>query len=77
MKKIIKDIQKLKVNTGDIEIIQRIKDKAKGRKIVFFIGRHVLHKGIQDLIEAEQLIKNDCYIFIGGVGPITDEMKAI
>ena len=71
------DIQKLNVNTGDIEIIQRIKDKAKGRKIVFFIGRHVLHKGIQDLIEAEQLIKNDCYIFIGGVGPITDEMKAI
>ena len=62
------DIQKLNVNTGD---------KAKGRKIVFFIGRHVLHKGIQDLIKAEQLIKNDCYIFIGGVGPITDEMKAI
>ena len=58
------DIQKLNVNTGDIETIQRIKDKAKGRKIVFFIGRHVLHKGIQDLIEAEQLIKNDCYIFI-------------
>ena len=71
------DIQKLNVNTGDIETIQRIKDKAKGRKIVFFIGRHVLHKGIQDLIKAEQLIKNDCYIFIGGVGPITDEMKAI
>ena len=38
------DIQKLNVNTGDIETIQRIKDKAKGRKIVFFIGRHVLHK---------------------------------
>lgn len=67
------DIQKLNVNAGDIETIQRIKDKAKGRKIVFFIGRHVLHKGIQDLIKAEQLIKN----VIGGAGPITDEMKAI
>ncbi len=71
------NIQKLKVNTGDAQIIQRIKDKAKGRKIVFFIGRHVLHKGIRDLIEAEPLIKNECYIFIGGAGPITDEMKAV
>lgn len=32
------DIQKLNVNTGDIETIQRIKDIAKGIKIVFLLA---------------------------------------
>lgn len=55
--------------------VDRIKDEAKGKKIIFFIGRHVPHKGILDLIEAEKLIKGDCHIFIGGTGPITEEVE--
>jgi glycosyltransferase involved in cell wall biosynthesis len=34
------------------------------------------HKGIRDLIEAEKMIRNECIIYIGGSGPITDKLKA-
>ena len=65
----------LDLNEEEQESVYRIKDEAKGKKIIFFMGRHVPHKGIQDLIEAEKLIEGDCHIFIGGTGPITEEVK--
>lgn len=70
------DTKKLDLKNEDIKKVEAIKNSAKGKKIVFFVGRHVPHKGIGDLIEAEKLIKNDCVIFVGGSGPITEQLKS-
>lgn len=70
------DTSKLNLLAGDDEKVESIKKDAQGKKIVFFVGRHVPHKGISDLIEAEKLIKNDCMIYVGGSGPITEKLKA-
>ena len=61
---------------GDDIQIQRIKERFNGRKIVFFIGRHIQYKGLTWLIEAEQYIKGTCVIVIAGSGPLTKELKA-
>ena len=61
---------------NEMKYVEDIKKKANNKKIIFFIGRHVAHKGILDLIEAEKIIKGDCHIYIGGSGPLTEEIKA-
>lgn len=61
---------------GDDIQIQRIKERYNGKKIVFFIGRHIQYKGLPCLIEAEKYIKGDCAIVIAGSGPLTEELKA-
>ena len=65
-----------KVTAVDVipEKVEKIKQVANGKKIIFHAGRHVRHKGLEDLIEAEKLIKSDCVIYVGGDGPTTDEM---
>ncbi len=48
-------------------------------KIVFYVGRHVFEKGIHLLIEsAPKIIENynDTKFVIGGIGPMTEELKA-
>ena len=70
------DTSLLDLQEDDMELVKKIRDDANGKKIVFFVGRHVPHKGILDLIEAEKLIKGDCQILIGGVGPITEQLKS-
>lgn len=62
---------------GDSELISAIKKEAQGKKIIFYVGRHVPHKGLLELLEAEKLIKNDCFIYIAGAGPITEEAKQL
>lgn len=47
-------------------------------KIVFYVGRHVFEKGTHLLIEAAPKIinsYNDTKFIIGGIGPMTDELK--
>ncbi len=65
----------LDLKEGDVELISAIKKKANGKKIIFYVGRHVPHKGLLELLEAEKFIKNDCFIYIAGNGPITEEAK--
>lgn len=70
------DLSKLDLRAEDIPIINKIKKYANGKKIVFYVGRHVPHKGVGILIEAEPMIDNNCIIYIGGQGPITEEIKS-
>lgn len=70
------DINKWDLKDGDEKKVAAIRKDALGKKIVFFVGRHVPHKGIADLMEAEKIVKNDCMIYVGGVGPITEQLKA-
>lgn len=71
------DIAKYDLQPGEQEKVEKIKQAACGKKIVFHAGRHVRHKGLEDLIEAEKLIKSDCVIYVGGDGPTTDEMMQL
>jgi len=66
------DLQK-----GDEEKIREIRDRYRGKKIVFNCGRHIPYKGLDNLIKADAYIKGDCVILIGGKGPIDKELKAI
>jgi glycosyltransferase involved in cell wall biosynthesis len=71
----IVDPSKFKLLEEDAAKIASIKQKYEGRKIVFFIGRHVSYKGIHLLMEAEPLIDSDCAILIAGSGPLTEKIK--
>lgn len=70
-------ISKEKVNiTPEIKkAAEELKTKWGSKPIIFTIGRHVPYKGIEYLIKAEQLIKGDCIILIGGAGILTDQLK--
>lgn len=65
----------LELKNEDLKKIEEIKNKAQNKKIIFYVGRHVPHKGLLELLEAEKMIKNDCFIYIAGSGPISKEAK--
>lgn len=61
---------------GDEAQIEAIRKKYNGKKIVFFIGRHIQYKGLSYLIESERLVKSDSEFVIAGSGPLTEELKS-
>lgn len=65
------------MQAGDEEHIKELKAKYNGKKIVFFVGRHIQYKGLPYLIEAEKYVKEDCVFVIAGSGPLTDELKSL
>ncbi len=69
------DTSKLEIKESDNTKITEIKQQSKGKKIVFFVGRHVAHKGIEDLINAEKMVNSDCVFYVGGTGPITEKLQ--
>lgn len=66
----------LELREGDEQKIAELKAKYGGKKIVFFVGRHIQYKGLPYLIEAEKKITGDCVVVIAGKGPLTPELKA-
>ncbi len=52
-----------------------IRKENEGKKIVFSFGRHVEYKGLKYLVEASKYLSDDYKIFIGGKGPLTEELK--
>ncbi|MGF7035690.1 1,4-alpha-glucan branching enzyme [Paenibacillus mucilaginosus] len=53
---------------------------AEGRRVLFFIGRLVFEKGVQTLIHAMPAILSaapDTVLFIGGAGPMEDQLRAL
>ncbi len=57
------------------EIINTIKQRYEGKHIVFGFGRHVEYKGFKYLIDAANYLPDDCVCIVGGVGPLTEELK--
>lgn len=55
--------------------IKEIRKRYKGKKIVFFIGRHIQYKGLPYLIEAERYLQADCVLVVAGDGPLTESLK--
>lgn len=62
---------------SDEKKIQEIRERYKGKKIVFTCGRHIPYKGLDNLIKADAFIQSDCVILIGGKGPIDKDLKAM
>lgn len=67
--------QKLNFYKGEEIEVENIKNKYNGKKIVFFVGRHVSYKGINLLIEAERFIQSDCVVLIAGTGDLSVKLK--
>ena len=59
---------------SDNEKVNRIKEKYKGRKILFSLGRLVKYKGFIYGIEAMKKVDNAIYL-IGGSGPLKEEFE--
>lgn len=69
------DITRLDLKKEEESKVEEIKWKYGGKKLVFFIGRHVEYKGLRYLLDAEKHIKEDCRILIAGNGPLTEQLK--
>ena len=59
---------------SDNEKVNRIKEKYKGRKILFSLGRLVKYKGFMFGIEAMKKVDNAIYL-IGGNGPLKEDFE--
>lgn len=56
-------------------LVQDLRDKYLGKKIVFTLGRHVYYKGFNDLIAAANDV-DDAIFLIGGSGPDTESYRS-
>lgn len=54
-----------------------LKEKNRGKTICFALGRHVPYKGMEYLIRASKLLNDDYKIYIGGQGPLTENLKKL
>lgn len=57
------------------QTISEIKQKYKGKKIIFSIGVHREYKGLKYLIEAARYLTDDYAVIIAGKGPLTESLK--
>lgn len=71
------NLESFREHDGDNLKIKAIRERHKGKDIVFFVGRHIQYKGLQYLIKAAEEIKSDCEIVIAGSGPLAEELKAM
>ena len=62
---------KLLLQPEDKQAIEQIKLRFSGKKIVFFLGRHVPYKGVDILLQAVPYLSDTCVVVIGGTGEQT------
>lgn len=64
-------------NHGDAcsERAGELRRAARGRRIVFSLGRVTYYKGFEILIEAAQTLPDDCVVYIGGEGELLDQCR--
>ena len=54
--------------------VSEIREKYKGKKIIFSLGRLVAYKGFRYLIDAASYLNDNFVILIGGTGPLKEEL---
>ncbi len=54
-----------------------LRAKYHGRPIIFAVGRHVYYKGFEFLIRAMKSVDKNAILFLGGSGPLSDDLKAL
>lgn len=55
--------------------LNSLKNKYKGYKIIFSLGRLVYYKGFEYLIEATKFLPNDVIILIAGIGELKEKLQ--
>lgn len=56
---------------------EELRAENAGKTVCLAMGRHVPYKGIEYLVRASKLLGDGFVIWIGGKGPLTDELKAL
>lgn len=59
----------------DQNTLNNLKNKYKGYKIIFSLGRLVYYKGFEYLIEAAKSLQNDIIILIAGIGELKEKLQ--
>lgn len=62
---------KLLLQPEDKQAIEQIKLRFSGKKIIFFLGRHVPYKGVDILLQSVPYLTDTCVVVIGGTGEQT------
>jgi rhamnosyl/mannosyltransferase len=71
------DERSLQISEQEMQMAQLVREKYHGKKIGFFVGRHVPYKGLAYLIEASRNLGDEkIQILIAGSGELTNELKA-
>lgn len=70
------DTERLKVTDKISNRAQQIREENRGKIICFGVGRHIPYKGFTYLVKASKLLDDRFKIFIGGKGPLTNDLKA-
>lgn len=63
--------------TEDAGFTSKLKERFKGKKVIFSLGRLVPYKGFHLLIEAAKHLPNDYLIIIGGEGPLRKKLESL
>jgi rhamnosyl/mannosyltransferase len=69
--------EKLQPQAGDEAIIESIRERYEGKKIILFVGRHVPYKGIDILVKATSYLPKDYVVLIGGTGEQTANLQQL
>lgn len=57
--------------------VREIREANDGKTVLFALGRHVPYKGMEYLVRASKFLNDDCAVFIGGEGPLTESLKGL
>lgn len=66
-----------RMSVDEKNMVSKLKELYKNKKIVFSIGVHREYKGLKYLIEASKYLTYDYIVVIAGTGPLTDSLKAL
>ena len=64
-------------DAGVLARTEELKKENEGKTVCLAMGRHVPYKGIEYLIRASKLLDENFLVWIGGRGPLTEELKAL
>lgn len=67
--------ERLAVSEKSIAKANEVRAENEGKIILFAVGRHVEYKGMKYLVRAGKLLGGGYKIYIGGEGPLTEELK--
>ena len=62
---------------GVLARAEELKKENEGKTVCLAMGRHVPYKGIEYLVRASKLLDETFLVWIGGRGPLTEELKAL
>lgn len=68
---------RINFTAGDEVRAAEIRTENAGKTILFAVGRHVPYKGMEYLVRASKLLGDNYKIYIGGRGPLTDDLQAL